>query len=390
MIHRKLQSFQARSGSTLLGVGPMSKNCVDVSIALANRHRIPLMLIASRRQIECASKGSGYVEKWSTEQFVEYVRKNDEGGHIVLARDHGGPWQHPSESKMSLGQAMQSAKESYTVDIESGLQIIHVDPSIDPHGTPEITQLVDRVFELYSHCWNVAAKLGRDIAFEVGTEEQGVGLHGTEDFERLLSMITSGCEKRGLPPPLFVVSQTGTKVMERRNVGCFESFVQGDRKPEEMKELLKICRRAGVMMKEHNTDYLSDGALSVHPGIGIHAANVAPEFGVTETLAFLRLAESVKNPTLVERFIELAHGSGKWEKWMLPGNTADDREKAIICGHYVFATQEFHEMKSQLSFSLKSRKVDLDEQLRNSVAASIERYLVSFGLVTGVSARATA
>ena len=54
MIQRKLDSFMAKRRCTLLGVGPMSKNCVDVTIELANNHKIPLMLIASRRQIDSA------------------------------------------------------------------------------------------------------------------------------------------------------------------------------------------------------------------------------------------------------------------------------------------------------------------------------------------------
>ena len=37
----------------------MSKNCVDVTIDVANRYNIPLMIIASRRQIECKEFGGG-------------------------------------------------------------------------------------------------------------------------------------------------------------------------------------------------------------------------------------------------------------------------------------------------------------------------------------------
>ena len=39
---------------TLLGVGPMSLNCIDASIEIANDYSIPLFLIASRRQIDSA------------------------------------------------------------------------------------------------------------------------------------------------------------------------------------------------------------------------------------------------------------------------------------------------------------------------------------------------
>ena len=50
--------------------------------------------------------------------------------------------------------------------------------------------------------------------------------------------------------------------------------------------MIEICNRYDIFKKEHNTDYLSDEALQWHPRFGIHAANVAPEFGVAETKAY--------------------------------------------------------------------------------------------------------
>ena len=52
MIHQRLQNFLNKKRCTLLGVGPMSLNCVDAAIELANDHEIPILLIASRRQID--------------------------------------------------------------------------------------------------------------------------------------------------------------------------------------------------------------------------------------------------------------------------------------------------------------------------------------------------
>ena len=72
-----IKQFIAKKQCTILGIGPMSKNCVDVIIELVNTYDIPLMLIASRRQIESAELGGGYVNNWSTEKFSEYIEKND-------------------------------------------------------------------------------------------------------------------------------------------------------------------------------------------------------------------------------------------------------------------------------------------------------------------------
>ena len=387
MLRQRIFEYVQANRLTFLCVGPMSRNCVDVAIELSHSQNIPMKLIASRRQIECEAMGSGYVEKWSTEKFVNYVKRNDRSGNVIVARDHGGPWQHPSEKEMNLARAMQSAKDSYTVDIESGMQVIHIDPSIDPSGEPTQVQLVERVMELYEHCWSVARRKKMDIAFEVGTEEQGIALHTAQDFKNVLEAIQDGCLKRGLPLPLFIVGQTGTKVMERRNIGEFEEFTRG-RQPAELRELLHICNSHGILLKEHNTDYLSDAALALHSRIGVHAANVAPEFGVVETLAFMDLAERLKQNQILDSFIELAYSSRKWEKWMLPGTKANDRERAIICGHYVFATAQFYELKQQLSFAAKARKIELDVHLKQAIAGAMMRYLVHFGMVSAAKSHA--
>ena len=50
--------------------------------------------------------------------------------------------------------------------------------------------------------------------------------------------------------------------------------------------MVDICNRYGIFMKEHNTDYLSTDSLKWQPRLGIHAANIAPEFGVAETKAY--------------------------------------------------------------------------------------------------------
>ena len=60
---------------TLLGIGPMSLNVVDSAIEIANKKRVPLMMIASRRQIDSEEFGGGYVNNWSTKSFADYVKK---------------------------------------------------------------------------------------------------------------------------------------------------------------------------------------------------------------------------------------------------------------------------------------------------------------------------
>jgi tagatose-1,6-bisphosphate aldolase non-catalytic subunit AgaZ/GatZ len=362
----------------------MSVNCVDASIEIANDNRIPLMLIASRRQIDSADFGGGYVNNWTTEEFSKYVIENDKRGYVLLARDHGGPWQNTieKEKKLSLRQAMESAKKSYEADIRSGFQIIHIDPSEDIFGRSSTDEILERVYELLDFCTDISRKTNNDIAFEIGTEEQSGGMNTSEELEHVLSSVMNFCEKNTIPKPLFVVMQTGTKVMETKNVGTFDTpFRIADEIPAEIQipKMIELCEKYGIYMKEHNTDYLSTEALRWHPKVGIHAANVAPEFGVEETRAFLELLEANKQKKLAERFLKLAYDSNKWNKWMLPGTDATDRDRSIIAGHYVFATPEFLEIKAEAVKALPS--IDIEAHLKSRVKESILRYVKGFRLI---------
>lgn len=385
MLQSKIKDYFLKRRCTLLGVGPMSVNCVDAAIELSNEYISPIILIASRRQIDSEQFNGGYVNNWTTSEFSRYVKNKDKRGDIILARDHGGPWQNnkEKEKKMSLRQAMQSAKESYKSDIDSGFKILHIDPSIDIHGVPSKNDLLERLFELYEYCWSYAQDTDKEIIFEVGTEEQSGSTNTQEELDSTLFSIERFCNKNNFPLPTFVVIQTGTRVMEMRNVGSFDSPLRVfDEIASEIQvpKMIEICKRHNVFMKEHNTDYLSDIALLWHPRLGIHAANVAPEFGVTETMAFLQIVENNGLKQLGERFLHLAYNSKKWDKWMLPNSTASDRDKSIISGHYIFSTPEFLELKKEADQYLKSKKIDLDTYLRNQVKKSIFRYLYNFRL----------
>jgi len=379
MIQHRIERFLDKR-CTLLGVGPMSTNCVDATIELANDHEVPIFLIATRRQIDARDLGGGYVNNWCTEDFAEYVFERDRKGWVILARDHGGPWQSDKDlrAQISLPFAMEHAKTSFRADIQAGVQCLHIDPSKDLSGAPPADVILDRLYELYEFCWREAQDAGRHIIFEVGTEEQTGSAGEAQELEHTLSEISSFCRSNSLPLPVFVVVQTGTRVMETRNVGSLDSPVRiTDELAAEIQvpRTIEMCGKYGVYLKEHNADYLSDEALNWHPRLGIHAVNVAPQFGVTETRSMVKVMEEHGMGKQVEDFLELAYSSGKWEKWMLPDSQANDRERAIICGHYLFATEACEEIKTQVKRRLSGAGLDLDDRLRSDVKEAILRYL---------------
>lgn len=386
MIHQRLQSFLQKRHCTLLGVGPMSINCVDATIELANEHEVPILMIASRRQIDSEEFGGGYVNNWTTEDFARYVTDRDKKGKILLARDHGGPWQSTKEKDAQLGlrRAMDSAKSSYRADIAAGFQVLHIDPSVDIHGQPDVDEVLDRVFDLYEFCWTQAQQSKQEIIFEVGTEEQSGSTNSQEELDYTLNAIKKFCTQNKLPQPTFVVIQCGTRVMEMRNVGSFDSPVRvANEIPAEIQlpKMIEICNHHGIFMKEHNTDYLSDEGLQWHPRLGIHAANVAPEFGVAETKALVNVLESNGLSNHAERFLKISYDSNKWDKWMLENTRATDRDRSLIAGHYVFSMPEVKELKIEAGKELERKGIHLEEYLKQQVKQSILRYLRNFRLV---------
>ena len=381
-LQQRLLNYKERRNCTLLGVGPMSKNCADAAIELAEQYKSPLMLIASRRQIDSEQFGGGYVENWTTKQFADYVIKKDKNKNIILARDHGGPWQNEIEKKqsMSLKDAMQSAKDSFQADIDAGFHMLHIDPSVDIHSQPDTDQILERVYELYDFCWSYAQRKKQDIIFEIGTEEQSGGNNSKEELEHTLESMKNFCTTNKMPFPSFVVVQAGTRVMETKNIGSFESpvRVENELPPEiQIPQMIDICNKYQIFMKEHNTDYLSTESLKWQPRLGIHAANIAPEFGVAETKAFVNALQENNHTDLLNDFCRISYESMKWKKWMLKNTDASDMDRSIIAGHYVFSSDEFIKLKAEAIYRID----DLNDILKNKVKESIFRYMKAFNLV---------
>ncbi len=372
-----LKSYIQSKKATLLCAGPMSKNCIDAVLEISDTYQIPQVLIASRRQVDAAEFGGGYVENFTTEAFAEYVNQR-RSPLVLLARDHGGPWQSVAEQQanLSVEQAMASARKSFEVDILSGFDLIHIDPSVPIRGevlTPEI--ILSRLLDLYGYLDDFAKSHGKKIAFELGTEEQDGYGQDLEKFEWFLSEVTRFCAKNSVSPPLFVVAQTGTKVMETQNVGDFDAVLP------QIQKTLEICRKYNIFLKEHNTDYLSDEALALRPILGIHASNVAPEFGVMETKGLLYLMRIFGYQDAFDLFVETAFASQKWTKWMLPGTQATDLDRAIIAGHYVFGNPRIVEMKRELASKFLEQGIDLDHYLKTLIGQSMLRYCRLFRML---------
>ena len=95
-------------------------------------------------------------------------KRND----VILARDHGGPWQNAQEieKKLNRAEAIKSAKQSFEVDILSGFKVL-CGSKYTRCRKIDKNSIMDICFELIEHCWSFAKKNNKDICFEIGTEE---------------------------------------------------------------------------------------------------------------------------------------------------------------------------------------------------------------------------
>jgi hypothetical protein len=356
-----------------LGIGPMSRNAVDAAIRLAYRHRRTVMIIASRNQIECDDFGRGYVERWSTEEFANYIRSRDPAGLMKICRDHGGPWQHASETSGSLDEAKVMARslESLFCDIRHGVDIIHIDTSREPNGPAPLERAINRLIRLYGECQEFAKTWGHKVQFEVGLEEQNSRVADPKEFHAKLMRILEGLAHESLHLPVFVVGQTGTKVVGTENRGQLLSdpFTVG----AEINRLAQICWEHGLALKAHNADYLPSHAIRNLMINGTDAVNIAPEYGVTETNAFLALLKELELTRLRDEFLALAFNSGSWRKWFDSEETTD-LQRSIVAGHYVFATDAFRDIKRQADAACRRHMKTVDAVLGDALDHAMEHH----------------
>ena len=286
--------------------------------------------------------------------------------------------QNPTEIS-SHSAALNEVKISLKVDIDSGFDLIHIDPSPGLKFGLSQEQVEDDIIELVEFCVSVSDK---KINFEIGADEQSFEPETVDSAENTLVRILKKLERNNLPKPVFYVLQTGTKVMETRNIGSFNSelSVEGMIPPSvQVPAMLKMLRKYNLRMKEHNADYLSNDSLSWHMRYGIHAANVAPEFGVVETRALLEVGKNNGCEYFIEKFSKIVLENRKWEKWMLEDSLASDFEKVEIAGHYHFSDPEVIEVREKMGRNLAAKSIDLEQVVKNNVADSINRYLKAFG-----------
>ncbi|MEB7805750.1 class II D-tagatose-bisphosphate aldolase, non-catalytic subunit [Mammaliicoccus fleurettii] len=394
---------------TIIGIGPMSKNCVQAALEVSKEKDFPIMFIASRNQVDAEEFGGGYVNGWNQFTFVDAVKEVSDkiayDNYYYMCRDHGGPWQRDKERNDHLEpeKAMTLGKKSYIADIEAGFSLLMIDPTKDPFEVGKVIPLetvIERTVELIEFCEEERKKRNLpEIGYEVGTEETNGGLTSTETYEKFILRLKEELETRNLPLPTFIVGQTGTLTRKTEQVGEFNF--------NNAKELAKMAKRYGVGLKEHNGDYLDDISLLEHIPSKITATNVAPQYGTEETRAYLKLAklesrlfdngliESTSN--IYNVLLDESIKSERWRKWMVGDQVEMTIEDVIkdknlsnevidIAGHYTFNNEKVKKEIDHLYNNLNDNGIDGNRFVIDHIKRPIRDYAECYNL-TGITTK---
>jgi hypothetical protein len=299
-----------------LGFGPMSREIVDAIATYTQDYDYPLMIIASRNQVDA---DSGYVMTTEdlSEQLDGYSRRN-----LWLCRDHCGPYFLDAEANLNPTDAVNATKKTIAADIEAGFDLIHIDTSRIGSGYKVAEDLI-----------KFSLDMNPNIKFEFGTEENVGVAAGIQKYADDVKFAAQ------FPNMEFVVAQTGSLTSQDKQMGDFDV--------DAVAKLVGFANAAGVKLKEHNADYLTPEQIQLRRQVGVHALNIAPQLGVMQTRILRQTARDMGADEAWHEFSAAVLGSGKWRKWTLLN---DSHLKVDVAGHYLYNSPEYRELIRQIGF----------------------------------------
>ena len=309
----------------------MSKNVVDCVINHGRQHSIGL--IPSRRQVDYCG---GYVNRWDTKTFSEYVRGYNSS--VLLCRDHGGENQ---------GQELDNGLSSFLSDSQY-FDLIHIDPFRVSNTMLDAAEKTKQVIQTLSNS---------NLMYEVGTEE-AICRYQPEELKWFLDYLKMGLTEEQFYQIKYAVVQSGTRLdlSTRTNTGNFNK--------KRLKSFIKVSKKFGLMSKEHNGDYLTDSFdVELRFETGLDAINIAPEFGQIESEYYLE--ECKKDKQLFEELYQICYNSGKWKKWVKDIERISKSELIMTCCHYVLSEEGFLE-------KIKSQFPNADQLIKKRISSKLK------------------
>ena len=296
-----------------LGFGPMSREVITSIATYSKEKNEPLMLIASRNQIDAES---GYV---MTTPELRQLLSTLPTENLWICRDHCGPYFLDVEKGLPLRDAVEASKKTIAYDIEQGFDLIHID-----------TSRVDDTYGIAEELFDFSYKKNPTLRFEFGTEENVGVAAGIIQYKKDVAFA------KNMPNIYTVVAQTGSL--------CHEDHQHGEFNYQAAIELVQVANENGVKLKEHNADYLTAAEVRMRKDAGVHTLNIAPQLGVAQT-KLLRVLSSKHAPNEWQQFADVVLASGKWSKWT---DLDDPTQKVSVAGHYCYSSLEYQTLINKL------------------------------------------
>jgi len=379
---------------TIFAACPNSISVIKAALRSAKRWNSPIKFAATLNQVDM---DRGYTNL-NQQEFVNTIKIEAERLNlnvpVIIAVDHGGPWLKDlhASGKWSFDKTLAAVKKSFEASVEAGYDLIHVDPTIDITLAAgqhiNIETVAAHTLDLVEYTENFRLSGGYPrIAFEVGTEEVHGGLADMDTFRKFLRLVKSGLAERGLNYvwPCFVVGKVGTDL----HTTTFD--------PETARQLTKVAREYGSVIKGHYTDGVTNP--EAYPLSGMGAANIGPEFTITEYNGIVEL-EKLEIKYFAESKIARCSDiglilkkavvqSGRWKKWLQPGENAENfgnlaverQEWLISTGcRYIWQNAEVLAARAHLYYNLESHGILAEEIVLSNIECAMDKYFSAFNL----------
>jgi D-tagatose-1,6-bisphosphate aldolase subunit GatZ/KbaZ len=315
-----------------LGYGPMSKEIIEILAKYSNNNHYPLMIIASRNQVDYID---GYVCTTAelSKQISQYKNPN-----LLLCRDHCGPYFGDADRGLSVEDAIEQCMKTISADIAAGFDLIHID----------VSRIKDNQLFYAKKLIEYTLSLNPNIKLEFGSEDNtGIDINSSlANIDVQLGFLNP--YKKNI---IFFVTQTGSLTKETQS-GKFDV--------ERNKNVAEQIHNAGFLFKEHNADYFTAEDIQQRVQAGIDSLNIAPQLGKMQT----DLLKEFAPVELWNKFADYVYSQNFWQRWVAPGQT--DKDIAVsVSGHYCYKSYEYKDIIEEIDY--EKFKEELSIRINNLI-----------------------
>lgn len=396
-ILKQIAILEAETGikRTLFAVCPNSTSVIKAAFRAAKRNNAPIKFAATLNQVD----GDGGYTGLTQQEFMKLLKIEADAvnynGPYIAAIDHGGPWLKDIQSieRWDTERAMNAVKKSFEDAIIAGYHLIHVDPTVDiflPKGEIiDIKIVAARTVELMVHAEIFRRKNNiAPISYEVGTEEVHGGLADETVFDTFIIELKNGLKAAGFEDvwPCFIVGKVGTDL----HTTTFDKEVA--------MQLTQKVKQFGSYIKGHYTDGVTNP--EDYPLCGMGAANVGPEFTISEYDALVELEEKeielskdkgiAQLSNIKNTLWRLVYDSNRWKKWLQDeeqgkdfNELSDERKNWLVktgC-RYIWQHPEAVVARYRLYENLNRHGIDAESVVLGKIEHDMDKYFYAFNLV---------